>query len=604
MKRISLQARVLLLAICVILAISLLDLASTAYVQVRDAEQRMADQARSIGSALVPSLQNDLVVGDLATAQQTLDRVQSHAFFKRLDLLDAASAKVLLAGRQPEATLPENDVPGWFARLVDIRPPPLSIPIQAGGVQYGVLLVEPSPAMLERDLWRQLWLAALLSLITLAVVLPLFILTLRGGLKPLRELAASARKFGAGDYTRRAPDSTVREIAQTARAFNRMADNIQTLLGQLRASNATNRRLAVIVEQSGEIILTLNNAGIITSWNAGASRTLGYTAEESIDRNIAFLLPETGSDKTGLLARQFEDAQAGDRHEMRLRAKDGRTLDIALGLAPLLDDDGNRVGLICIGRDFTERKRAQDEIRRINAELEQRVWERTAELEAANQELEAFSYTVSHDLRAPLRALNGFSKLVEEDAGDTLGDQARHMLQRIRAASLKMEHLIDELLKLARLGRQELQRADTNLSGIAEEIRAELAEAQPDRRVSWHIEPGLTARADRVLIRSVLDNLLRNAWKFTSKREDAEISFTSSKQRNETVYCVRDNGAGFNPAYAGKLFLPFQRLHKAEQFEGTGIGLATVHRIVKRHGGRIWAEGAVDQGAAFRFTLP
>jgi light-regulated signal transduction histidine kinase (bacteriophytochrome) len=178
------------------------------------------------------------------------------------------------------------------------------------------------------------------------------------------------------------------------------------------------------------------------------------------------------------------------------------------------------------------------------------------------------------------------------------------MLQRIRAASLKMEHLIDELLKLARLGRQELQRADTNLSGIAEEIRAELAEAQPDRRVSWHIEPGLTARADRVLIRSVLDNLLRNAWKFTSKREDAEISFTSSKQRNETVYCVRDNGAGFNPAYAGKLFLPFQRLHKAEQFEGTGIGLATVHRIVKRHGGRIWAEGAVDQGAAFRFTLP
>jgi PAS domain S-box-containing protein len=604
MKRISLQARVLLLAICVILAISLLDLASTAYVQVRDAEQRMADQARSIGSALVPSLQNDLVVGDLATAQQTLDRVQSHAFFKRLDLLDAASAKVLLAGRQPEATLPENDVPDWFARLVDIRPSPLSIPIQAGGVQYGVLLVEPSPAMLERDLWRQLWLAALLSLITLAVVLPLFILTLRGGLKPLRELAASARKFGAGDYTRRAPDSTVREIAQTARAFNRMADNIQTLLGQLRASNATNRRLAVIVEQSGEIILTLNNAGIITSWNAGASRTLGYTAEESIDRNIAFLLPETGSDKTGLLARQFEDAQAGDRHEMRLRAKDGRTLDIALGLAPLLDDDGNRVGLICIGRDFTERKRAQDEIRRINAELEQRVWERTAELEAANQELEAFSYTVSHDLRAPLRALNGFSKLVEEDAGDTLSDQARHMLQRIRAASLKMEHLIDELLKLARLGRQELQRADTNLSGIAEEIRAELAEAQPDRRVSWHIEPGLTARADRVLIRSVLDNLLRNAWKFTSKREDAEISFTSSKQRNETVYCVRDNGAGFNPAYAGKLFLPFQRLHKAEQFEGTGIGLATVHRIVKRHGGRIWAEGAVDQGAAFRFTLP
>lgn len=604
MKRTRLQSRVLLLAICVIPAISLLDLASTAYVQISGAEQRMADQARSIGSALVPSLQNDLVVGDLATAQQTLDQVQSHAFFRRLDLLDAASAGILLTGRPPEATLAENGVPDWFARLVDIRPLPLSIPIQAGGVQYGVLLAEPSPALLERDLWRHLWLAALLSLITVVVVLPLFILTLRGGLKPLRELAASARKFGAGDYTRRAPDSTVREIAQTARAFNLMADNIQTLLGQLRASNATNRRLAVIVEQSGEIILTLSNAGVITSWNDGACRILGYTAEESIERNIAFLLPEKGSDEISLLARQFTDAQPGDRHEMRLRAKDGRTLDIALGLAPLLGEDGRRIGLICIGRDFTERKRAQDEIRRINAELEQRVWERTAELEAVNQELEAFSYTVSHDLRAPLRALNGFSKLVEEDAGDALSDQSRHMLQRIHAASMKMEHLIEELLKLARLGRQELQRADTNLSGIAEEIRADLAEAQPDRRVSWRIEPGLTARADRVLIKSVLDNLLRNAWKFTSKREDAEISFTSSKQGNETVYCVHDNGAGFNQAYAGKLFLPFQRLHKAEQFEGTGIGLATVHRIVKRHGGRIWAEGAVGQGATFWFTLP
>lgn len=604
MKRVRLQTRILLLALGGILAISLLDLASTAYVQIHGAEQRMAEQARSIGSALVPSLQNDLVVGDLATAQQTLDRVQSHAFFKRLDLLDAASANLLLAGRQPEGGQAESGTPAWFARLVDIRPLPLSIPIQAGGVQYGVLLVEPSPAMLERDLWRHLWLATLFSFITLAVVLPLFILTLKEGLKPLRELAASARKFGAGDYSRRAPDSAVREVAQTARAFNRMADNIQGLLGELRASNATNRRLAVIVEQSGEIILTLDNAGIITSWNDGARRTLCYTAEEAIDRNFAFLLPGTNSEEARQLAGLIESAQAGERHETRFVTQDGRMLDIALGLAPLLDEDGKRVGLICVGRDFSERKRAQDEIRRTNAELEQRVWERTAELEAANQELEAFSYTVSHDLRAPLRALNGYSKLVEEEAGSALSAHARHMLQRIHAASLRMETLIDNLLNLAHLGRQELQRADTPLSGIAEEIRAELAETQPDRKVFWRIDPGLTARADPVLVKSLLDNLLRNAWKFTSKREDAEIAFTASRQGNETVFCVRDNGAGFNPAYADKLFKPFQRLHKAEQFEGTGIGLASVQRIVKRHGGLIWAEGAVGQGAAFHFTLP
>ena len=604
MKRIRLQARILLLATAGIVAVSLIDLASQAFVEIRDSTRSFTDQAHSIGNALIPSLSNDLVVGDLATAQQTLDRVQRHARFKRLALLDPVSSQVLLEGRLPEDDAEEDAAPAWFARLIGVRIEKVSLPITAGGVRYGALLVEPSGTLLERSLWDKLWIVSLLSLLALFIVLPLFILTLRGGLRPLRELAASAKKFGAGDYSQRAPVSSVREISQTARAFNHMAGNIQSLLDQLHTSNASNRRMALIVEQSGEIIMTLDNAGIVTSWNAGAASTLGYSAAEAIGQGIDFLLPDMLPDESERLSGQIRETRPVERHETRFRAQDGRVLDIALGLTPLLDDTGQRAGLICVGRDFTERKQAQDEIRRMNQALEQRVRERTAELEAANRELEAFSYSVSHDLRAPLRTLNGFSKILVDEEGPALSDHGRHLLQRIQAASLRMDRLIEDLLNLASLGRQELKRADVDLTDIAEVIRSDLVEAQPGRSVAWHIQPGLAARADPVLIRVVLDNLLRNAWKYTAERAEADITFTVQVAGAENVFCIRDNGAGFNPAQAYKLFKPFQRLHKSDRFEGTGIGLATVSRILQRHGGRIWAEGAEGQGAAFHFTLP
>lgn len=248
-------------------------------------------------------------------------------------------------------------------------------------------------------------------------------------------------------------------------------------------------------------------------------------------------------------------------------------------------------------------RKALGEISRLNAELEKRVAERTALLEATNKELEAFSYSVSHDLRAPLRGIDGFSQALLEDYADKLDATGRDYLERLRAGSRRMAQLIDDMLGLSRITRSELHRETVDLSAMVREIADELRKSRPERCVEFVIAPGIVADGDPKLLRLLLGNLLGNAWKFTGKHAAARIEFGSREQEGETVFFVRDNGAGFDPAYAGKLFGAFQRLHSAAEFEGTGIGLATVQRIVHRHGGYISAEGEVEKGAAFFFTL-
>lgn len=246
---------------------------------------------------------------------------------------------------------------------------------------------------------------------------------------------------------------------------------------------------------------------------------------------------------------------------------------------------------------------AVQEVRRLNAVLEERVRERTARLEDSNRELESFSYSVSHDLRAPLRALEGFSEALLEDCGDRLDGAAKDYLGRIRAASLRMAELIDDLLQLSRISRHELHREDVDLSTLARDILNELARADTGRQVECLVQEGLTAQADPHLLGIVLHNLLGNAWKFTSREAHPRIEFGARLGGARLEFFVRDNGAGFDMAYVGKLFTPFQRLHTASEFPGTGIGLATVQRIIRRHGGEIRAEGRPDAGATFSFTL-
>jgi PAS domain S-box-containing protein len=270
---------------------------------------------------------------------------------------------------------------------------------------------------------------------------------------------------------------------------------------------------------------------------------------------------------------------------------------------PLTDRRGRSYAVCGISTDITERKLAEEEVRRLNDELEVRVRRRTAELEASTRELDAFAYSVSHDLRAPLRSIEGFSQVLIEDFAADLADEAQRYLARIQANVSRMAQMIDDLLHLSRATRSQLSREHTDLTEMAREAIAELAAQHPGRRVTADIPDGLVARADPHLVRLVLENLIGNAWKFTAHIDNAVIRLGVERDGGVDVFSVADNGAGFDMTYAHKMFDPFQRLHSAAEFEGTGIGLAIVARIVTRHGGRIGADGAPGGGATFRFSL-
>ena len=289
--------------------------------------------------------------------------------------------------------------------------------------------------------------------------------------------------------------------------------------------------------------------------------------------------------------------------EFTLTFKDGRNVSCYACASPLYDDDGTVRGSLGIFLDLTARKVAEQEILRLNAELEKRVRDRTNQLEAINNELEAFSYSVSHDLRAPLRSIRGFSEVLLERYLGQLDSRGQEFLRRICDSCAQMERLIEDLLKLSRVGRSELVVREIDLTAMAESIVGDLCKSEPTRSVKFVAQKHLKVRGDERLLRVALDNLLRNSWKFTRKEPAPVIEFGQTPGPDPAFY-VRDNGAGFDMTYAGKLFGVFQRLHTASEFPGTGVGLATVQRIIARHGGRVWADGEVNRGASFYFRLP
>ena len=362
-------------------------------------------------------------------------------------------------------------------------------------------------------------------------------------------------------------------------------------------------RVSAIVESSDDAIIGKTLDGAITSWNLGAARLYGYSAPEIIGRHISALVPADHPDDIAAILRRVAKGERVEQIEAVRRRKDGSLVDVSLKISPIMDASGNVVGASTIARDITERKRAEEEIRRLNADLEDRVRQRTTQLEAANKELEAFAYSVSHDLRTPLRGIDGWSLALVEDYASQLDEKARGYVDRVRAETQRMGTLIDDLLQLSRVTRSEMATGAVDLTAIARRIAARLTEDNSERGIEFTIAAGLAAHGDTRLLEIALDNLFANAVKFTGTRAEARIEFGRTEEDGERPFYVRDNGVGFDMAFAGTLFGAFQRLHRASEFPGTGIGLATVQRIIHRHGGRIWAEAEPDRGATFYFTL-
>jgi PAS domain S-box-containing protein len=348
-------------------------------------------------------------------------------------------------------------------------------------------------------------------------------------------------------------------------------------------------------------ILMLDPEGRVTTWSEGAERIKGYRAEEIIGEHFSkFYLPEAVAQNRPSEGLKIAVDQGRFEEEGWRVRKDGSLFWASVVITRLLDKTGQLRGFGKITRDITERRQAEKEVERQGNELARS----NAGLTAANKELESFSYSVSHDLRAPLRTIDGFSHVLLEDYAEKLDDEAKAHLNRIRAATQKMGLLIDDLLNLSRLSRSEMHKEKVDISALARSVASDLEKAHPERQVELVIEEGHKTTADPGLLRVVLENLLSNAWKFTSKRKSARIEFGIMARGNGSpAYFVRDDGVGFDPTYADRLFGAFQRLHVATEFPGTGIGLATVERIIHRHGGRIWAESGVGQGATFYFTM-
>ena len=332
--------------------------------------------------------------------------------------------------------------------------------------------------------------------------------------------------------------------------------------------------------------------------NDEAVRRYGYSREEFTRMQFTELWPPEG---IPALMETLRQKAADFRGQWRHRRKDGSVLEVETIRRPVMFQ--GRPATLVMSADVTERRQAEAEIRRLNEELEQRVQERTSQLQAINHELEAFCYSVSHDLRAPLRSIRGFSEVLLDRYSAGWDARGQEYLRRICQSSDQMDKLIEDLLKLSRVNRSELRWQRVNLTELARAITTELMKTEPQRAAEFVIAPNLVTQGDERLLRLALDNLLQNAWKFTSNQPRARIEFACLAEPQPAFY-VRDNGAGFDMAYADRLFGVFQRLHSASEFPGTGVGLATVQRIINRHGGRAWATGAVDKGATFYFTLP
>lgn len=501
--------------------------------------------------------------------------------------------------------------------MVGIYPSYRSVPVVGASIflpEYGwMLLAEIDKKEAFASLKALVVVALIIGVVGAAAVTGVAITFAVSTTRPIKYLTSATERFTSGDFECRMEVTRKDEIGSLARSYNIMAEELSRVIikdkrmmealkveieGRKRVEEDL-RKLFNAVEQSSCSVVITDTKGSIEYVNPKFCRVTGYVPAEVIGQNPRIL--KSGEQPSEEYKCLWDTITAGGewQGEFHNKKKNGEFYWEYVSISPVRNDEGVITHFVAIKEDITEHKRVEDELREQRNQLESL----TSQLTASNKELEAFCYSVSHDLRAPLRSINGFSKALMENCSDRLDSQDKNHLHRVMAASKYMGQLIDDLLNLSRITRSAMHWKRCDMSAITETIAAKLKESEPERQVEFVIAKGLLVDGDPDLMRIALENLLSNAWKFTGKRPRAKVEFGVTEDNGKPVYFVRDNGAGFDMNFVNKLFGAFQRLHSITEFEGTGIGLATVQRIIHRHGGQIWAEGAVDKGATFHFTM-
>lgn len=533
-----------------------------------------------------------------------------------------------------EENLPQGEINMIFAQEERLIAQTLmrTQKITSGAFRSSIIMQQRIARVRQRTNWIVLF--SIIGFIILSSCVS-FLIT-RSITRPLNKLANGAELIGKGDLNHRVDIKTKNELGELASAFNQMTERRQLADETLRQSEAKYQDL---FDSAPVAYFFVGIDGLIKGANKAAENLTGYRSEELQKMKEFNLYAEKSKEKAKGLFEKFKRGISWENEEMIYEKKDGQKIYGLLSVRPIKDENGLVLESRSVVVDITERKRAEDELEQHRNHLEEMVGIRTAELDKriseaeqlnsamvnlmedlrvskeilttrsqqlteANKELDAFAYSVSHDLRAPLRAVAGFSQMLIEDYGDKLDEQGQHQLDVIQGSARQMGQLIDDLLAFSRLGRKELRMLDINMRALAEEVIKQFQIIEPERTARLKVDALPPTIGDRSMIREVFANLLSNALKYTAPREAAVIEVNAKTEGDENIYSVRDNGVGFDMKYAGKLFKVFQRLHSTEEFEGTGIGLALVQRIVHRHGGRVWAEGQVNQGATFYFALP
>lgn len=606
------------LSALVITGLSLLvyDLRSYYTVHVSD----WSTQAEIIGRANAVALQfedREFAEKNLALLKARAD-VEDVALYNAKGALFASYRRELPAGEKLPA-LPDFDgiriADGslhLFRRVVD------------NGEILGTIYIRAHYGFYER-MWSYLLIVLVVSAFALAVSILSSAWLQKNITRPILDISGVARKVvDSRDFSLRATKSTEDEIGSLVDAFNDMLAEIKRRTEALESSN---RELAGQIANRAEAERALRESEHRNRTLINASSSIVWTA----DRDLAFSDAQgawqayTGQsdedcagtgwrrvfheeDRSALTAtlKAAKSSAAPFESELRLwHAPSAGYRFVAVRAAPVLDARGAILEWIGTVTDIDDRRNAEAEIMRLNADLEERVSRRTAELESTNRELESFSYSVSHDLRAPLRAIDGYSRMVEEDYGDRLDDDGKRMLAVVRDEAVRMGRLIDDLLSFSKMSRQAMESVqNVDMTGLAKEVAQSLMREQDAERVRFDIWPLPSVAGDVSLLRQVWTNLLSNALKYSGTKPKSEILVTGELLNGNALFRVQDNGVGFDMKYAAKLFGVFQRLHKAEDFEGTGVGLAIVHRVVTRHGGNVRADSTLGEGATFHFTLP